>query len=193
MARQFPSRGVLRRPALRPVDIVVGLGAWLLYALLRLGSSMNASFVPKLATTKVSTDPADLPYYAARSLLRMFIALFFSVLFTFVYGTAAARLRRAEIVMLPALDILQSVPILGFLSITVTGFIALFPTPSPTRSPSTAPGTPGDPRTNRTVTALRESPAPSRRAGPASRSDPRTRQGQKDTESGEPLGRGEHE
>jgi NitT/TauT family transport system permease protein len=128
VARQFPSRGVLRRPSLRPVDIVVGLGGLaLLYALVRLGSSMNASFIPKSATTKVSTDPADLPYYAARSLLRMFIALFFSVLFTFVYGTAAARLRRAEVVLIPALDILQSVPILGFLSITVTAFIALFP------------------------------------------------------------------
>jgi NitT/TauT family transport system permease protein len=128
VARQFPSRGVLRRPSLRPVDIVVGLGGLaLLYALVRLGSSLNASFIPKSATTKVSTDPADLPYYAARSLLRMFIALFFSVLFTFVYGTAAARLRRAEVVLIPALDILQSVPILGFLSITVTAFIALFP------------------------------------------------------------------
>jgi len=128
VARQFPSRGVLRRPSLRPVDIVVGLGGLaLLYALVRLGSSMNASFIPKSATTKVSTDPADLPYYAARSLLRMFIAMFFSVLFTFVYGTAAARFRRAEVVLIPALDILQSVPILGFLSITVTAFIALFP------------------------------------------------------------------
>jgi NitT/TauT family transport system permease protein len=128
VATQFPTRGVLRRPSLRPVDIIVGLGGLaLLYALVRLGSSMNASFIPKSATTKVSTDPADLPYYAARSLLRMFIALFFSVLFTFVYGTAAARLRRAEVVLIPALDILQSVPILGFLSITVTAFIALFP------------------------------------------------------------------
>jgi NitT/TauT family transport system permease protein len=128
VATQFPTRGALRRPPIRPVDIVVGLGGLaLLYALVRLGSSMNASFIPKSATTKVSTDPADLPYYAARSLLRMFIALFFSVLFTFVYGTAAARLRRAEVVLIPALDILQSVPILGFLSITVTAFIALFP------------------------------------------------------------------
>jgi len=128
MARQFPTRDTLRRPPIRPVDVVVGCGMLaLLYVLVRLGSSMNASFIPKSATTKVSTDPADLPYYAARSLLRMFIALFFSVVFTFVYGTAAARLRRAETVLIPALDILQSVPILGFLSITVTGFIALFP------------------------------------------------------------------
>ena len=57
----------------------------------------------------------------------MFIALGLSVAFTFVYGTAAARSRRAEKVLIPLLDILQSVPILGFLTITVTFFIALFP------------------------------------------------------------------
>ncbi len=57
----------------------------------------------------------------------MFIALGLSVVFTFVYGTAAARLRRAEKVLVPLLDILQSVPILGFLAITVTAFVALFP------------------------------------------------------------------
>ncbi len=128
MASSFPTRGELRRPPIRLVDVVVGFGTLaLLYALIRLGSSMNASFIPKSATTAVNTDPANLPYYAARSLLRMFIALFFSVVFTFVYGTAAARLRRARTVMIPLLDILQSVPILGFLSITVTAFIALFP------------------------------------------------------------------
>ena len=76
---------------------------------------------------RLSTDPAQLPYYAARSLMRMFAALGLSLLFTFVYATAAARLRRAQKVMLPILDILQSVPILGFLSVTITGFIALFP------------------------------------------------------------------
>src|SRR6202047_2689173 len=57
----------------------------------------------------------------------MFAALLLSVLFTFVYATAAARLRRAEKLLLPVLDILQSVPVLGFLSVTVTAFINLFP------------------------------------------------------------------
>lgn len=57
----------------------------------------------------------------------MFVALGLSIVFTFVFATAAARLPRAEKIMLPLLDILQSVPILGFLSVTVTGFIALFP------------------------------------------------------------------
>src|ERR1700721_189048 len=73
----FPSRGVWRRPALRPIDVVVGAAVLaLLYGLLRLAPALNVPFVPSHTTTNVSTDPADLPYYAARSLLRMFIALF---------------------------------------------------------------------------------------------------------------------
>ena len=124
----FPSRGVWRRPALRWVDLVVAAAlVALLYGLLRLAPSLNAPFLPSTAPATVSTDPANLPYYAARSLLRMFAALVLSVAFTFVYATAAARLRRAEKVLLPVLDILQSVPVLGFLSVTVTAFIALFP------------------------------------------------------------------
>ena len=117
----FPTRGVLRRPQLRPVDLLVGAGVLaLLYGLVRLGSTVTAPVVRPHVTTKISTDPARLPYYAVRSLLRMFIALVLSVVFTFVYGTAAARCRRAEKVLIPLLDILQSVPILGFLTITVT-------------------------------------------------------------------------
>src|SRR6266852_6014786 len=124
----FPSRGVWRRPGLRPVDLVVFAALLaLLFGLLRLAPALNAPFLPKTAPSTVSTDPASLPYYAVRSLLRMFIALILSVLFTFVYATAAARLRRAEKVLIPLLDILQSVPVLGFLAITYTGFIALFP------------------------------------------------------------------
>jgi NitT/TauT family transport system permease protein len=75
----------------------------------------------------VSTDPSHLPYYAAWSLLRMFAALGLSLVFTFFYATAAARSRRAEKVLIPRLDFLQSVPVLGFLAVTITGFIALFP------------------------------------------------------------------
>ena len=59
--------------------------------------------------------PGQFPYYAARSLLRMFAALALSLVFTFIYATAAARYAAREKVMLPILDILQSVPILGFL------------------------------------------------------------------------------
>jgi len=99
----------------------------LLFGLLRLAPALNAPFLPKTAASTVSTDPANLPYYAVRSLLRMFIALILSLLFTFVYATAAARLPRAERVLIPVLDILQSVPVLGFLTVTVTAFINLFP------------------------------------------------------------------
>ncbi len=128
MAGTFPSRGVWRRPNLRPVDVVVFAALLaLLFGLLRLAPSLNAPFLPKTAPSTVPTDPADLPYYAVRSLLRMFIGLILSVLFTFVYATAAARLRRAEKVLVPVLDILQSVPVLGFLTVTVTAFINLFP------------------------------------------------------------------
>jgi NitT/TauT family transport system permease protein len=125
---EFPARGLWRRPALRWPDVLVAAGLLaLLFGLLRLAPALNAPFLPKTAPSTVSTDPADLPYYAIRSLLRMFIALIVSVLFTFVYATAAARLRRAEKVLIPVLDILQSVPVLGFLSVTVTAFINLFP------------------------------------------------------------------
>ena len=126
--QSFPTRGVLRRPQWRPVDFVVGAGILaLLYGVLRLSQSVTVPFEPSHAVRNLSTDPARLPGYALRSLSRMFIALGLSVGFTFVYGTAAARSRRAEKILIPALDILQSVPVLGFLSITVTGFIALFP------------------------------------------------------------------
>jgi NitT/TauT family transport system permease protein len=124
----FPSRGVWRRPGLRPADVLVFAGLLaLLFGLLRLAPALNAPFLPKTAPAAVSTAPANLPYYAARSLLRMFAALGISILFTFVYATAAARLRRAEKVLIPLLDILQSVPVLGFLTVTVTAFINLFP------------------------------------------------------------------
>jgi NitT/TauT family transport system permease protein len=75
----------------------------------------------------VSLDYWNLPYYALRTALRMFAALFASFAFTFTYATLAAKSRRAEMVLIPILDILQSVPILGFLSFTVTFFLGLFP------------------------------------------------------------------
>ncbi len=75
----------------------------------------------------ISLDPSHLPSYALRTVSRMFLALFFSLLFTFTFATWAAKSKRAERIIIPFIDILQSVPILGFLSITVVGFIALFP------------------------------------------------------------------
>lgn len=75
----------------------------------------------------ISLDPKVLPFYALRTVLRMFIALGFSLLFTFCVGALAAKNRRAERVIIPMIDVLQSVPVLSFLAITVTGFIHLFP------------------------------------------------------------------
>jgi NitT/TauT family transport system permease protein len=125
--RQFPTRGVLRRPQFSPIDVGVFVAVVvLLVGIVRLAHAMNANAATAHITT-ISTSAGQLPYYAARSLLRMFIALFLSVTFTFIYATAAARSRRARIVLIPVLDILQSVPILGFLTITITFFIALFP------------------------------------------------------------------
>jgi NitT/TauT family transport system permease protein len=78
-------------------------------------------------TLPLSLDPANLPYYLLRTTLRMFIALAASMVFSCVFAALTVKFRVAEKVLVPLLDILQSIPILGFLSITVTGFIALFP------------------------------------------------------------------
>ena len=77
--------------------------------------------------TEITLDPMHLPEYAVRTTLRMFAALAASLLFTFTYGTAAAKSRRAALVLVPVLDVLQSVPILGFLTFTVVFFMNLFP------------------------------------------------------------------
>jgi NitT/TauT family transport system permease protein len=75
----------------------------------------------------ISLEPWRLPEYALRTVLRMAAALVAALVFSLVYAAVAAKSRQAEKILIPVLDILQSVPILGFLSITVTGFIALFP------------------------------------------------------------------
>jgi ABC-type proline/glycine betaine transport system permease subunit len=75
----------------------------------------------------VSLDPVNLPQYALRTTLRMMAAMIVSLVFTFTYGTLAAKSRRAELVLVPLLDILQSVPVLGYISFTVVFFMSLFP------------------------------------------------------------------
>jgi NitT/TauT family transport system permease protein len=80
-----------------------------------------------LDSTPISLDPWYLPGYALRTTLRMLAAIVASLVFTFIYATLAAKSRRAEMVLIPVLDILQSVPILGFLTFTVVFFMNLFP------------------------------------------------------------------
>jgi len=80
-----------------------------------------------LQTSPVSLDPGNLPGYAARTTLRMLAAMGLSLLFTFTYATWAAKSRRAAVLLVPLLDILQSVPVLGFISVTVLFFMSLAP------------------------------------------------------------------
>ena len=75
----------------------------------------------------ISLAPGNLPGYALRTILRLFVALLLSIVFSLIVGTIAAKNRRAEQIIIPAIDILQSVPVLSFLAITVVGFIRLFP------------------------------------------------------------------
>jgi NitT/TauT family transport system permease protein len=77
--------------------------------------------------TQITLDPMTLPVYAVGTPWRMFAALAASLLFTFTFATAAAKSRRAALVLVPVLDVLQSVPILGFLTFTVVFFMNLFP------------------------------------------------------------------
>jgi len=75
----------------------------------------------------ITLAPAALPYYALRTTMRMLAALVASLLFTLTYATCAAKSRRAEMILIPLLDVLQSVPVLGYLSFTVVFFVALVP------------------------------------------------------------------
>jgi len=75
----------------------------------------------------ISLSISALPNYALQTTLRMFIALFISLIFSLVVATIAAKSERAGKLIIPIIDILQSVPILGYLSIALAGFIALFP------------------------------------------------------------------
>jgi NitT/TauT family transport system permease protein len=99
----------------------------LLVGLIEVGRGTIATPISLIQNTPIHLDPSYLPFYALRSTARMFAALFFSFVFTFTYATLAAKSRRAGMILIPILDILQSVPILGFLTFTVTFFMALFP------------------------------------------------------------------
>ncbi|KMY86766.1 ABC-type anion transport system, duplicated permease component [Candidatus Paraburkholderia calva] len=96
-------------------------------ALAAVGFHETMAPISTLQSTVISLDPANFPKYALRTTLRMLLAMLASLVFTLVYGTLAAKSRRASMVLVPILDILQSVPVLGYISFTVTFFLAMFP------------------------------------------------------------------
>lgn len=110
-----------------PDFLVFGLLFATMYWIVQSASGMSVPFDPAVPQEPFDLSPGRLPFYAGRSLLRMFIAFGASLLFTFVYGYVAAKSKKAERLLMPLLDILQSVPVLGFLSVTVTAFLGLFP------------------------------------------------------------------
>ena len=102
----------------------------LVFGLLLLAAKGARETLAPLSALKepvISLDPINLPEYALRTTLRMLAAMVASLVFTVTYGTLAAKSRRAELVLVPLLDILQSVPVLGYISFTVVFFMSLFP------------------------------------------------------------------
>jgi NitT/TauT family transport system permease protein len=115
--------------ALRPnvwdvVALMLVIGALVLIVY---GGEQTTLPLSSLDVAPVSLDPSHLPLYALRTTMRMLLAIVCSIVFTFLYAALAAKSRRAEMVLIPLLDILQSVPILGFLTFTVVFFMNLFP------------------------------------------------------------------
>ncbi len=104
------------------LPLVIGL-----LALVAIGGHQMAAPLDSVATAPVVLDPWMLPDYALRSTLRMLAAMAASLVFTFTYATLAAKSRRAGMLLIPVLDVLQSVPVLGYISFTVVFFLALFP------------------------------------------------------------------
>ncbi|HTW27918.1 MAG TPA: ABC transporter permease subunit [Acetobacteraceae bacterium] len=122
----FPAVASVRRlPNLFDIAAIVGVFG----LVIAIATGARGTFAPLSApaATTIHLDPSFLPYYALRTTMRMFAALACSIVFTFTYATLAAKSRRAGMILVPALDILQSVPILGFLSFTVVFFMNLFP------------------------------------------------------------------
>jgi NitT/TauT family transport system permease protein len=124
---RYQVSGLLTSMAPNIWDIVVSLIVLGILAAIAWGSSQMSLPYQVGAPIEISLDPMALPGYALSSVLRMFIAMFFSLLVTFAIAPLAAKNRHAEKFLIPLIDILQSVPVLGMLSITVVGFIHLFP------------------------------------------------------------------
>lgn len=123
---QFPSLPA-RLPLPNGRDLIaLPLVLGLIYLVAWAGGRMSAPYEIG-QSLPLTLNPIALPQYALYTVLRMAAALGVSLIFALVYATVAAKNRYAERLLVPALDVLQSVPILGYLSISVAGFVALFP------------------------------------------------------------------
>ncbi|MEY2606962.1 MAG: NitT/TauT family transport system permease protein, partial [Verrucomicrobiota bacterium] len=110
------------------VDLLIFGGVLgVLWSILQFGSGMMVHFDATSQSLPISTHIRHIPYYAGRTLLRMWIAFGFSLIFTFSVGYAAAKNRIARAIILPFMDIMQSIPVLSFLTIFITFFVSLFP------------------------------------------------------------------
>ena len=99
----------------------------LLAALIALGARLALRVPAVVAGRGISLEPSALPWYALFSVGRMALAYLLSLVFSLVYGYAAARSRGARAVLMPLLDVLQSVPILSFLPVVLLSFTAVLP------------------------------------------------------------------
>ncbi len=92
------------------------------------GGTRLAFHVPAIiAGPDITLAPAALPWYTLLSVGRMAVAYLLSLIFSLFYGYAAARNHTARIVLMPLLDVLQSVPILSFLPVVLLSLSALLP------------------------------------------------------------------
>src|ERR1700709_988360 len=122
---RIPTLGQAMRPNIWDiVALILVTGAMVLIVY---GGEQTTAPLSALDVAPVSLDPSNLPAYALRTTMRMLLAIVCSIIFTFIYAALAAKSRRAEMVLIPLLAILQSAPILGFLTFTVVFFMNLFP------------------------------------------------------------------
>ncbi|HYA98029.1 MAG TPA: ABC transporter permease subunit [Methylomirabilota bacterium] len=113
----------------RSWQLLIDLGAFaaVLAAVYGLYAIGRAWLGPMQPAAQISLSPRALPLYAFYSLVRISVAYGLSLVFALGYGYAAARSPRAEMILIPLLDILQSIPVLSFLPGVMLAMVALFP------------------------------------------------------------------
>lgn len=107
-------------------DLVALIFVLLIIFLLGWGAKAMVGHYQLGQVIPISLSPTKLPYYALRSVCRMLLAMCGSLIFTFVFGTWAAKSRYAERIIIPAIDIFQSVPVLTFLAFAVANLVVVF-------------------------------------------------------------------